>query len=59
VYRAHDASSDATWRSGAADREGLESDWRERFQREARAVAALPPHIVTLHSVEEADGVHF
>ena len=32
----------------------------ERFKREARTVAALDhPNIVTIHSVEEVEGVHF
>ena len=35
-------------------------DRRARFEREAQAVAALHhPNIVTVHSVEEAEGVHF
>jgi len=35
-------------------------DRRERFHREAKAVAALNhPYIVTLHSVEESEGVLF
>ena len=35
-------------------------DRRGRFEREAKAIAALNhPNIVTIHSVEEAEGLHF
>ncbi len=61
VYRAHDTrlGRDVALKvlspALAAD-----PDRRERFVREARAAAALNhPHIVTIHSVEEIDGVAF
>jgi serine/threonine protein kinase/tetratricopeptide (TPR) repeat protein len=37
-----------------------QAERRSRFEREAKAVAALDhPNIVTIHSVEESEGVHF
>jgi TolB-like protein/Tfp pilus assembly protein PilF len=61
VYRAHDPrlARDIALKilpeSVARDAESL-----ARFAREARAVAALNhPHIVTIHSTEDADGLRF
>ncbi|MCH7547975.1 MAG: serine/threonine-protein kinase [Candidatus Krumholzibacteriota bacterium] len=61
VYRAHDSrlSRDVALKilpeSMASDPER-----RRRFETEAKAVAALKhPNIVTIHSVDESDGIHF
>jgi TolB-like protein/Tfp pilus assembly protein PilF len=58
VYRAHDSRLK---RDVALKVLQLDSpDARLRFEREARAVAALNhPNIVTIHSVEEVDGIPF
>jgi Tol biopolymer transport system component len=61
VYRARDARLD---RSVAikvlAPHFALDPDLRARFEREARAVAALDhPHVCGIYDVGEGDGTHF
>ena len=61
VYRATDTKlgRDVALKVLPADSRAI-ADRLARFQREARAVAALNhPHIVTIYSVEEIDGIHF
>ena len=61
VYRATDGrlGRDVALKVLPADM-ARDPDRLARFQREARAVAALNhPHIVTIYSVEETDGIHF
>jgi TolB-like protein/Tfp pilus assembly protein PilF len=61
VYRATDTKlgRDVALKVLPADMAG-DPDRLARFQREARAVAALNhPNVVTVYSVEEADNVHF
>lgn len=61
VYRATDTKlgRDVALKIMSAEM-ARDADRLARFQREARAVAALNhPHIVTIYSVEDAGGVHF
>ena len=61
VYRAHDTRLDRDVALKVLPADLANDSVRlERFQREARIVARLNhPHIVTVYSVEEVDGVHF
>src|SRR5215471_7402835 len=61
VYRALDTKLDREVALKVLPAEATaDPDRLERFRREAKAVAALNhPGIVTIYSVEEADGVHF
>ena len=61
VYLAEDTKLDRKVALKVLPPELAESEERRaRFKREAKAVAALNhPNIVTVHSVEEDDGVHF
>ena len=61
VYRAHDTKlgRDVALKILSGEK-ALDPERRARFEREARAVAALKhPNIVTIYSVEELDGVPF
>jgi len=61
VYRAHDTTlgRDVALKVLPEDLAG-DDDRRMRFEREARVVASLNhPNIVTIHSIQEAEGLHF
>ncbi len=61
VYRARDTRLEREVAFKVLPEEMASNPMRlSRFQREAKTVAALNhPNIVTIHSVEEAEGVHF
>lgn len=61
VYRARDTKLDRDVAIKVLPRElSQDPERRKRFEREAKAVAALRhPNIVMIHSVEEVDGTHF
>jgi serine/threonine protein kinase len=61
VWRATDAQLDREVAIKVLpEKVASDAETLERFRREAKAIAALNhPNIVTIHSVEQADGVHF
>ncbi len=60
VYRAHDARLGRDVAVKVLPDELASRDRMARLEREARAVASLNhPNIVTLHSIEDADGTRF
>ena len=61
VYLARDTKLDRDVALKVLPPELAESEERRaRFKREAKALAALNhPNIIIIHSVEEADGIHF
>src|SRR5262249_31782097 len=61
VYRAHDSRLGRDVALKVLPAEMASDPARlERFMREARAIAALNhPHIVTIYSTEEVDGIRF
>ncbi len=61
VYRARDTKLDRDIAIKVLPPElACQPERVKRFKREAKAIAALDhPNIVTIHSVEESDGLHF
>ncbi len=61
VYRAQDAKLERDVALKILPLEMADDpERRKRFEREAKAIAALKhPHIVTIHSIEESEGSHF
>jgi serine/threonine protein kinase len=58
VYKARDTRLDRTVAIKLLPASvAAQVDRRSRFEREAKAIAALDHHIVTIHAVEEAEGV--